>query len=967
MNSPHEVPRLGVRRSRRIELKVQECTVEHDHSSEGFSQIQDDDLPYIADPDDILAESLRQGSLCLDNMMTILHQLFQDYLGHAEEDLNKDEDLTCPVHLGRPSLCPTRDCPAPITGPKCSRPELLQAQSFDDSMEPSEFKRRLVELLKHIPSLHTLISIRTIVVPILDQGVWRVLILTIGNGYVTSHFYELRINGRSSPINLTDEICEAVKVTFQHLTPGYIQEFSCDRVLKEPRYIRCKAIDRTRKSASSVIELLTTILSEQLRLPKSVSAKDTKQSWTARFEQFVLSQPVKYSPSEPVVCEGRASRAEVDQMGQANNEKASEDQNSQDSDDESYAESVSKPIAVSAVDDKGFGGPANDGLTNNRHQVMEADENSDWDNGDDVPFIDEILDDTMSHKDLASFSDDESDASDVFTDSDLNEISDRWAEDEHDIDQDEAIEGSRTTRTTEKLADDQNHAAPLDEDPHVRASRLLGAEYLQARQLTPAQKDDILARLGPKPTLDTLSKEGREKVERCLRRYRRWLGNTLERISIYTCGSPRGVNKNYYDPTVRPWHIANGLPETKDLVLDLLTDPRVTSYQSQIARGCCAWDLEQFRRAGLIKPEDDYADCGDVWGVYSIDITIPRKSTNDMDGNGDCLFRYTGSSTGGYGRNGLVGMRSRIVSGHENMICRLQNATPERTRELRQNATALFVHEVAAQHGAKRFFSRTMTFPIIQEANILQKQVKQLILLSELAMMALDYTFDERALFSPKSKLPLATVRSLRAADAPPAPWFGANRSLPTDGGKSLLAEIAKKDSLQEILGRIFDEKKRNWLEVEDLKHAQAEYSRLNPDAILPIQRELVRRSFQIVLARRGVRFVPWRERRLLSLLPLFASVKEHMEVRLATIKGIETVTHKPLQSWTYGESVKALKEHKMRLNWTEITSRLKSATQGSGGWSFDVRETHRIWSVATGKNDRLLLQDQNWEQISCE
>ena len=395
-------------------------------------------------------------------------------------------------------------------------------------------------------------------------------------------------------------------------------------------------------------------------------------------------------------------------------------------------------------------------------------------------------------------------------------------------------------------------------------------------RLTQAQCDEILRLRGRRPCLDEFAEGDQDLIKQSMMSFRQRLDEILQRISRYACRTLG--RKGYYCALLRPWHIANGLPGTRELVLDLLTDPRITPYQSQITRGQESWNIEIFRQAQTIG-NHSHVDRGDAWGVYTMDISLPHGSGDNR--NKSLSFRYTGSSISGYDASGLMGVRSRILNGHERRIDQLVGLEPDEVAEYRSQGIASFVHEIASYRDAKRTYYKTIVFPAIEEATLLQSQVKQLVSFCETAVMLYDDSFD-RLFATPGSRsglakrLSCAQIDSLRPAHMPRPSWLGTNRSLPFAGKSVAIASVEmKNDRLPEILTAIYDRKGSTFLTTEDIEHVKAEYSRLNPSTIWPYARYQIRKRFKVALNQRGIETTSSSIKEgILRVLPVFAVVK---------------------------------------------------------------------------------------------
>ena len=363
-------------------------------------------------------------------------------------------------------------------------------------------------------------------------------------------------------------------------------------------------------------------------------------------------------------------------------------------------------------------------------------------------------------------------------------------------------------------------------------------------------------------------------------------------------------------------------------------------------------------------------DHGEAWGVYTMDISLPHGSRDNR--NESLSFRYTGSSIGGYDDCGFMGLQARILHGHERVIDRMMGLSPDEVAEYRSQGFASFVHETASYPGAKRTYHKTMVFPAIEEATLLQSQVKQLVLFCEAAVMLYDDTFDR--LFATSGsrsgmlskKLSCELINSLRPAHMPRPPWLGTNRALPHAGRSVGIASLEmRNDRMPETLMAIYNRKGSTYLTGEDIEHAKAEFARLKPDTIWPYTCPQIRRRFKAALAQRGIKTTSSSiKESILQVLPIFAAVKEYMSTKISqcsAVQGTAAVASK-------GQDLLALfQQCGLRIDWHHVTSRLQSVTEKDGGWPLNAQETESKWSKALRSHKAILLEEENWKQLSGE
>ena len=883
MTLPSENLTIGTRRSRRIYSKLQEHAVEYATSSDKNPNVQQDASP-VKKVESSNGSRNSESSRDLKDMMEILHQLIQNYDGHVDGNMDKDECLTCPIHLSRPSFCTGQNCPPPLSGPKLSKPELLEAQALDDIIVLDELHHKLVDIFQPISKPSDANTIRTILVPILHEKLWSVLILSYGDCYISCQYHEPRINGRA-PVDLAPYLREAVKATFGHFGNRNGSKSSWDRFLTRQFSVKCKSMNRTSKTGACILELLADWFSQELKLPKASRATETGKTWAERFEHLELLQLGTQSLTQDVVSEDESP---ISQADQGNQDECDEDTDSFDEASNGMEAGIFADEAQIDISDYMKDGDVIEQTMNDSdpYKYHSSDEmlcqenvelSFDSDGDDSDAFIES---DGYDSDDIV---DSDGDDSIELDESETNEFYEEFEQENAGMEQNKPSKDARVTEMMEKLEKDQIGMSSSSGDPHQHALRILGEEYLGTMRLTQAQCDEILRLRGRRPCLDEFSEEDQDLIKQSMMSFRQRLDEILQRISRYACRTLG--RKGYYCPLLRPWHIANGLPGTRELVLDFLTDPRITPYQSQIARGRESWNIEIFRQAQTIEYHS-HVDRGDAWGVYTMDISLPHGSGDNR--NKSLSFRYTGSSISGYDASGLMGVRSRIFNGHERKIDQLLGLEPDEVAEYRSQGFASFVHEIASYPGAKRTYYRTMVFPAVEEATLLQSQVKQLVLFCETAVMLYVDSFD-RLFATPGSRsglarrLSCAQIDSLRPAHMPRPSWLGTNRSLPFAGKSVAIASVEmKNDRLPEILTAIYDRKGSTYLTTEDIEHVKAEYSRLNPSTIWPYARYQIRKRFKGALIQRGIITTSSSiKESILRVLPIFAVVKEYMYTKI--------------------------------------------------------------------------------------
>ena len=517
-------------------------------------------------------------------------------------------------------------------------------------------------------------------------------------------------------------------------------------------------------------------------------------------------------------------------------------------------------------------------------------------------------------------------------------------------DQVRPLEDSTANLVSTENSDLEQHATNLhhvSESPYDRALRLIGQQKYERLALTQAQCDKVLCLRGDTPSLDELSEHVRAEVEKSLRNFRASLTKLVHRIFDYSCGMilPERHFEIPFDASNKDWYIANSVPESRQRILDLLFDPRITPYEAQIVRGQDCWDAQAMNQADPLSLQDLFR-FEQVWGVYSLDLMV-----RDLNGR-TLAFRYTGSSVGGTSKNSLLGVYSRIVNGHERIIDLLQKGGDSETARLRSGGKAHFVHEISALPGTRRSYHTTILLPVVKEPSMLQYQVKKLAYFCENAMMIYDCSVDENVKGdSAQCRHAGMLGKFLRPVEIPRPRWYGTNRCLPiTAECRIFFSSVTEKDTLCQAISDHVPHMRHSYLQEEDYEAISAGYSKLDPS--VHISRDRVQRAFRNFLLEQGQTMMARTERRMLSYFPMLIAVKEHV-----TARGLITIDPSDRDRYVISRLTQS--------DWDAISFRarelepVRSSEQDSGKW---YRER---WQISKRSILHMVRNKDNWDQIT--
>ena len=553
---------MGTRRSKRIHSKLQEHAVDYTTPSNKNPNFRQD-ASSVKQIGSSNGSGNSDSSRDLKDLMAKLHQLVQYYEGHSDGDIDKDECLTCPIHLSRPSFCVGQKCPPPLSGPKLSKPELLEAQALDDTIVPEVIQHKLVEIFKQILEPLDVNALRTVLVPIIHQKAWSVLVLSCGNHYVSPVYYEPRISGRGNPVDLTPFLHEAVRATFGRVQDTNGRNISWDRFLTRQFSLQCNSTNRTSKSGACILELLAGWFGQEFKLPKASQATETGQPWAERLEHMDSLHLGTQSLTQGVVSENESaiSRDDQDNQDECVEDKDSCDEASNGTAPETYADkaqvNISDYLNDSNVDEQ---------TMNDSHPYKYHSSNEKSRQGDAESSFDSNADDSNAFTESDGYGSDdivdsEDDDSVELDESEINGFYEDFEQGNAGLDQKTPSKDARVTEMMEEVETFQTGMPSSSEsgDPHHHALRTLGEEYLGTMRLTQIQCDEILRLRGERSCLSEFSEGDQDLIKQSIMSFRQRLDEILQRISRYACISP---DNRGYCALLRPWHIANGLPGT---------------------------------------------------------------------------------------------------------------------------------------------------------------------------------------------------------------------------------------------------------------------------------------------------------------------------------------------------------------------------------------------------------------------
>jgi len=182
--------------------------------------------------------------------------------------------------------------------------------------------------------------------------------------------------------------------------------------------------------------------------------------------------------------------------------------------------------------------------------------------------------------------------------------------------------------------------------------------------------------------------------------------------------SADGDRYRVMDLRIQIWSIANSSLESRQLLLDLYTDPRIIPYEVQYARPYKTWTTELFQHLMQVQL-DDNEQVKAMWGTYGflIKVSHPQRQTTTY-------FWYNGSATGAFGSHGLFGLYSRLINVRERTMVIGKGMPREGFIQMRKARKALFVHEIGIMPNASTKYYKTSQFPVVTEKAVLQFQLK---------------------------------------------------------------------------------------------------------------------------------------------------------------------------------------------------------------------------------------------------
>ena len=180
------------------------------------------------------------------------------------------------------------------------------------------------------------------------------------------------------------------------------------------------------------------------------------------------------------------------------------------------------------------------------------------------------------------------------------------------------------------------------------------------------------------------------------------------------------------------WYNANIGPERRNLLVEWITNPRVTSNRTKYHIRKDYWppnlfiDLEHVDFSTSASLEDE-------WGVYGIAGVTGRPQ--DIV----AYFNYEGSARGCYSRQGHIGILARMHSYFDT----LESSTCSQIVADRESTAARspqYIHELCSRPETQFQVYKLASLPIIFDADVLRMQMKQLYLWSKFTLFILAIT-----------------------------------------------------------------------------------------------------------------------------------------------------------------------------------------------------------------------------------
>ncbi len=217
-----------------------------------------------------------------------------------------------------------------------------------------------------------------------------------------------------------------------------------------------------------------------------------------------------------------------------------------------------------------------------------------------------------------------------------------------------------------------------------------------------------------------------------------------------------------FNPSQWYWYRANSGPEQRELLVEWITSPLVTSGRTKYLIGQDYWPPNLFM--DLEPTNARNSDVEDEWGVYGI------AGVSQMPGDMLEYFNYEGSARGSYDNHGHVGLLARMH--HHLDKLELTHDEILAGRESGSGSPIQYVHELCSRAKSQFQMYKLASFPIVVNASALQMQMKQMAIFMEQVYLIYFGNYSG----TPHTQ---AILNRLRPEEMPTVQGIGANRQLP--------------------------------------------------------------------------------------------------------------------------------------------------------------------------------------------
>ncbi|KAJ4329250.1 hypothetical protein N0V84_000376 [Fusarium piperis] len=280
----------------------------------------------------------------------------------------------------------------------------------------------------------------------------------------------------------------------------------------------------------------------------------------------------------------------------------------------------------------------------------------------------------------------------------------------------ESMEGINEDSTVLSEWDRVPSNPPSSEEPDPLELRL---EKSAARglKIKPGHVKQILDAMGPPQATNLLPVH----IEVAIGRHKRWMREILMNTVNAAIKQVAGTSEKFMESSTITFLLANRDEESQELIISILTDPRIRSVRLQAMLGLQAWSptvYDQF----LAPINVDSAGTIKYIGVYEILMVRPSH-----DSTASANFRYIGSGTA------AQGLGERLLS-HQKTF-KLGKERIDQKRASQKTSSVLWVHSVGSMPGMERRFFCVGSFPRVEDDECLYLTKKLVLLLEGLHMV----------------------------------------------------------------------------------------------------------------------------------------------------------------------------------------------------------------------------------------